>query len=208
MIGPLAHGGEYRRQRPRFARRVRTAVVLSALALQPTLAAAQAPPPPQGSNVHFALADADGTAVSERSYRGKWLAIYFGYTSCPDICPTTMMDIAGALKGLGQRASDVVGIFVTVDPQRDTPGLLREYLESFDPQLVGLTGTQAEISAAAKSFHVFYERNDADDGNYSYDHSTFIYLVDPNGKLAKTITDAGGSKGIADELLALMTAGR
>jgi protein SCO1/2 len=188
---------------------VRTAaLVLFAFTFQPTLAAAQTSASPEGSSVHFALVGADGATISEQSYRGKWLAIYFGYTYCPDICPTTMMDIAGALKVLGQRSSDVQGIFVTVDPQRDKPEILREYLRSFDPRFVGLTGTPAQISAAAKSFHVFYERNDADDGNYTYDHSTSIYLVDPNGKLAKTITDEGGSKAIADDLLALMTVGR
>jgi protein SCO1/2 len=184
------------------------ALALSAFSFQPTLAAAQTPVPPEGSSVNFALMSVDGAAVSEQSYRGKWLAIYFGYTFCPDICPTTMMDLAAALKVLGQRSDTVQGIFVTVDPQRDKPEILREYLKSFDPRFVGLTGTPTQISAAAKSFHVFYERNYADDGNYSYDHSTFIYLVDPNGKLARTITDEGGSKGIADDLLAPMTAGQ
>jgi protein SCO1 len=97
---------------------------------------------------------------------------------------------------------------VTVDPRRDTPEVLAEYLKSFDPRLTGLTGTPAQIAAAAKSFNVFYERNDADDSTYTYDHSSYIYLVDPNGKLAKTITDDGGSKRIADTLLALMSAER
>src|SRR5271170_4770133 len=117
----------------------------------------------------------DGAAVTERTYRGKWLVVYFGYTFCPDVCPTTMMEIAGALKILGPRADAVQGLFITVDPQRDTPAVLGEYLKSFDPRLVGLTGTAAQIAVAAKSFHVFYERNDTDDGSYLYDHSAFIY---------------------------------
>jgi protein SCO1/2 len=209
MIGSQVRRRGHTRRRHIFARLVRTAaLVLSAFSFEPTLAGAQAPVTPEGSSVNFALMGVDGAAVSEQSYRGKWLAVYFGYTYCPDICPTTMMDIAGALKVLGQRSDKVQGIFVTVDPQRDKPEILSEYLKSFDPRFVGLTGTPAQISAAAKSFHVFYERNDADDGNYTYDHSTFIYLVDPDGKLAKTITDEGGSEGIADDLLALMTAGR
>jgi protein SCO1/2 len=184
------------------------AVVLPARAFRPTFAVAQVATAPEGSSVQFTLTTTEGIPVSEQSYRGKWLAVYFGYTFCPDICPTTIMDIAGALKVLGPRADAVQGIFVTVDPQRDKPEVLREYLKSFDPRFIGLTGTAAQISVAAKSFHVFYERNDADDGNYTYDHSAFIYLVDPSGKLARAITDDGGSKRIADTLSTLMTAGR
>jgi protein SCO1/2 len=156
----------------------------------------------------FALTAADGTAVTEQSYRGKWLVIYFGYTFCPDICPTTMMEIAKTLQALGARAEAVQGIFITVDPRRDKPEVLAEYLKSFDPSLVGLTGTPAQIAAAAKSFHVFYERNDTGDGNYTYDHSAFIYLVGPDGKFAKAVTGDGSSKQIADALSALMATGR
>jgi protein SCO1/2 len=165
---------------------------------------AQVAAPPEGSSVHFALTATDGTAVTEQSYRGKWLAIYFGYTFCPDVCPTTMMELAGACKVLGPRAEAVQVIFVTVDPQRDKPGVLAEYLKAFDPRFVGLTGTPAQISAAARSFNVFYERNDTDDGNYTYDHSSFIYLVDPDARLAKALISDRGSKPIAAALLALM----
>jgi protein SCO1/2 len=160
--------------------------------------------PPEGSSLTFALTAPDGAAVTQQSYRGKWLVIYFGYTFCPDICPTTMMEIAGALKALGPRANAVQAIFITVDPQRDTPKVLNEYLKSFDPRLIGLTGTPAQIAAAAKAFHVFYERNDTGDGSYLYDHSSFIYLVNPDGKFAKAITS--GSQAIAKALATLMAA--
>ena len=93
--------------------------------------------------MHFALTASDGTAVTEQSYRGKWLVVYFGYTFCPDVCPTTMLEIAQALQTLGPRADAVQGLFITVDPRRDTPGVLAEYLKSFDRRLVGLTGTAA-----------------------------------------------------------------
>jgi protein SCO1/2 len=162
--------------------------------------------PPEGSNLTFALTTPDGTAVTEQSYRGKWLVIYFGYTFCPDVCPTTMMEIAGALKTLGPRADAVQAIFITVDPQRDTPNVLKEYLKSFDPHLIGLTGTPAQIAAAAKAFHVFYERNDTGDGSYLYDHSAFIYLINPDGKFARAITSEGSSQAVADALSTLMTA--
>jgi protein SCO1/2 len=182
-------------------------LVLSVLA-SPTPAVAQKMVPPEGSSVSFALTAADGTATTERTYRGKWLVIYFGYTFCPDICPTTLMEITGALNTLGPRATALQGLFITVDPKRDTPGVLTEYLKSFDPRLVGLTGTPAQIAAAAKNFHVFYERRDADDGSYSYDHSAFIYVVDPDGKFAEAIASEGGGKQIADVLSTLMNAER
>ena len=171
----------------------------------PKPAEAQTTFPSEGSNLSFALTAADGTAVTEQSYRGKWLVIYFGYTFCPDVCPTTMMEIAGALKALGPRADAVQAIFITVDPQRDIPNVLNEYLKSFDPRLIGLTGTPAQIAAAAKAFHVFYERNDAGDGSYLYDHSAFIYLVKPDGKFARAISSEGSSQAIADALSTLMT---
>jgi protein SCO1/2 len=181
-----------------------TALFLPARAFRPASAAAQLAEPPKGLSVHFALTATDGTAVTEQSYRGKWLAIYFGYTFCPDICPTTMMELAQALQALGPRAAEAQAVFVSVDPQRDRPDVLAEYLKSFDPRFVGLTGTSAQISAAAKSFNVFYERHDTDDGNYTYDHSSYVYLVDPGGTLAEALASDRGSQQIAATLLALM----
>jgi protein SCO1/2 len=193
--------------RAAVGRLVISLLLLAALAPPPPLVA-QTTVPPEGSSVSFALTATDGTASTERTYRGKWLVIYFGYTFCPDICPTTLMEIAAALDALGPRAGAVQGLFITVDPRRDTPGVLTEYLKSFDPRLIGLTGTPAQIALAAKSFHVFYERHDADDGSYTYDHSAFVYVVDPDGKFAKAITGEAGSKQIAATLSALMNAAR
>jgi protein SCO1 len=181
-----------------------TALFLPARAVRQASAAAQLAEPPKGSSVHFALTATDGTAVTEQSYRGKWLLIYFGYTFCPDICPTTMMELAQALQALGPRAAEAQAVFVSVDPQRDRPDVLAEYLKSFDPRSVGLTGTSAQISAAAKSFNVFYERHDTEDGNYTYDHSSYVYLVDPGGTLAEALASDRGSQQIAAALLALM----
>ena len=150
------------------------ALFLLAPAFRPISSAAQIAAPPKGSSVHFALTGPEGATVTEQSYRGKWLAIYFGYTFCPDICPTTMMELAQAVQALGPRAAGVQAIFISVDPLRDKPDLLAEYLKTFDPRFVGLTGTSTQISAAAKSFNVFYERHDTDDGNYTYDHSSYL----------------------------------
>jgi protein SCO1/2 len=117
------------------------------------------------------------------------------------------MEIAGALDILGPRAEAAQALFVTVDPKRDTPEVLTEYVETFDPRLIGLTGTSAQIASAAKSFHVIYERQDTDEGGYTYDHSAFSYLVDPGGKFAKAIASESGGKQIADILSAFITAG-
>ena len=162
--------------------------------------------PAEGSKLTFALTATDGTAVTDQTYPGKWLIVYFGYTYCPDVCPATLMEIAGALNALGPRADMVQGLFITVDPQRDTGAVLNDYLRSFDPRFVGLTGTHAQIAAAARAFHVFYERNDADGGNYLYDHSSYIYLVDPDGQFARAIDGQGSSRVINDVLCALMAA--
>jgi protein SCO1 len=163
--------------------------------------------PPEGSSVSFALTAADGSAMTEQDYRGKWLVIYFGYTFCPDICPATLTDVGAALDALGPRSREVQVLFITIDPRRDTPSALAEYLKSFDPRLVGLTGTPAQIARAAKSFHVIYERRETENGNYSYDHSAFIYLVDPKGRFAKAIAGESGSRQIADTLSALLKTG-
>jgi protein SCO1 len=186
----------------------RAAVILVMLAaVFENQAAALVRIPAAGENIHFALTGADGRDVTEQSYRGKWLVVYFGYTFCPDICPTTMLEIAGALEALGPRANAVEGIFVTVDPDRDTPEVLGDYLKSFDPRLIGLTGTSAQISEAAKSFGVLYERQDRDDGTYLYDHSAFIYLVDAEGRLVKAVAGDNARTQIADTLSGLMQAG-
>jgi protein SCO1 len=183
-------------------------LLLLSLLILPKPAAAQIGFPPEGSKVSFALTATDDTAVTEQSYRGKWLVVYFGYTFCPDVCPTTLLEISEALKALGPRAGAVQALFVTVDPKRDTPSVLTEYLKSFDPRLVGLVGTPAQIAHAAKSFHVFYERQDTDDGGYSYDHSAFIYVVDRDGRFVKAVAGEAGSQQIAATLSALMSAGR
>jgi protein SCO1/2 len=184
------------------------ALLLLAPVFRPTSSAAQIAAPPKGSSVHFALTGSDGTAVTEQTYRGKWLVIYFGYTFCPDICPTTMMELAQALQTLGPRAAGVQAVFISVDPQRDKPDLLAEYLKAFDSRFVGLTGSSTQISAAAKSFNVFYERHDTDDGNYTYDHSSYLYLVDPGGQLVDAFGSGRGSEQIAAALLSLMSGKR
>ncbi len=194
-------------QRRAFVQLCSEAVALLLLApvIRPAFSATQIAAPPKGSSVRFALTGSDGAAVTEQTYRGKWLVVYFGYTYCPDICPTTMMELAQALQTLGPQAARAQAVFISVDPQRDKPDVLAEYLKTFDPHFVGLTGSSAQISAAAKSFNVFYERHDADDGNYTYDHSSYLYLVDPGGKLVEAFGSDRGSEQIATALLSFMS---
>ena len=184
-----------------------TVVALSALPAA-TQSGAPTGTPPEGSAVSFALTTAGGNAVTEQTYRGKWLIVYFGYTFCPDVCPTTLLEIAGALAKLGPRAEAVQGLFVTIDPKRDTPEILGAYVKSFDPRIAGLTGTTAQIAVAAKSFNMFYERRDPDDGDYVYDHTTLIYLVDPDGRFVKALAGDAGAQQIAEALAMSMSAKR
>ena len=133
-------------------------------------------------------------------YRGKWLLIYFGYTFCPDVCPTTLTEIGGALKALGPRASSVHVLFITLDPMRDKSPVLARYLKAFDPRIEGLRGDPEETEGAAKSFHVYYRLRSVGRGEYAVDHSSYIYVFDPQGHFVKLLApDAPGHK-IAEDL--------
>ena len=141
----------------------------------------------------FSLTDQYGMRRTDMDFRGKYMLIFFGYTYCPDVCPTTLAVEAEALDKLGARASRIVPIFISVDPKRDTPDKLKSYLSSFDarpptarPNFVGLTGTDEEIAKAAKAYRVYYRAHidgRAQDGSdYSIDHTGDVYLMGPEGK--------------------------
>jgi protein SCO1 len=158
----------------------------------------------------FTLATTDGTAVTDQTYRGKWMLVYFGYTSCPNSCPTMLLDVATALKKLGSEAAQVQPLFITVDPQHDTPQVMQEYIQSFDPRIVGLTGTPQQIAAAAKEYGAYYVQHRVGPGadDYVIDHSTYLYVMDPQGKFVRAFeTDATADR-IADALRDLMAQGR
>jgi cytochrome oxidase Cu insertion factor (SCO1/SenC/PrrC family) len=131
----------------------------------------------------FELTDHTGRSRTDADFRGKLLLIYFGFTHCPDACPTELLSISLALEKLG-RASDVVQpLFITVDPQRDTPAVLTDYVSSFHPRLVGLTGDPAAIKAVARAYKTYFARSaGASADNYSVDHTGFIYVVGPDGR--------------------------
>jgi protein SCO1 len=153
----------------------------------------------------FTLSTPDGVTVTDRTYRGKWLLVYFGYTSCPDSCPTMLLDIATALKELGRDAAKVQPLFITVDPQRDTPQVMQQYTQSFDPQILGLVGAPQQIAAAAQEYGVYYVRHGAGPGvnDYVIDHSTYLYVMDPEGKFVRALHGETSGKRIAEVLRGL-----
>jgi len=148
----------------------------------------------------FTLIRSDGKTVTDQSYRGKLLLIYFGYTYCPDICPTTLNNIAQALIQLGPRAKAVTPVFITIDPKRDTPQAIGQYVKAFDPRIVGLTGSDKQIAAVAKEYRVYYKPTPAQGGDYLVDHSSFVYLVNRNGKFAKVLPGSMSGIEMADAI--------
>jgi protein SCO1 len=170
-----------------------------------------APPPAQATasiSGHFALNGTDGRRVTDASFRGKWLVVYFGYTSCPDICPTVILRIGQAMTAIGSAADQVQPIFITVDPARDTPEHLAKYMASFDPRVIGLRGDAAQTREAARQFHVYYRTRSLDGGDYSVDHSSFLYIVDPQGSFSKLLADSLSSDQLAAELRSLIKQGQ
>jgi protein SCO1/2 len=154
---------------------------------------------------HFALSNPDGRRVTDATFHGKWLLVYFGYTSCPDVCPTTLSSMALALEKLGPLADKVQPLFITVDPERDTAKIVGEYVKDFDPRFVGLVGSPQEIGAAAEQFHVYYRVRQLGNNEYVVDHSSFIYLLDPNGTFVRLLTGDLPGHQLADELRKLMS---
>jgi protein SCO1/2 len=157
----------------------------------------------------FTLSTPDGTTVTDRTYRGKWLLVYFGYAFCPTSCPTTLLAVTTALGELGHDAAQVQPLFITVDPQRDTPKVMRQYIESFDPRIVGLTGTPQQIAAAAQEYGAYYVRHSTGVGpdDYVVDHSTYLYLMDPLGEFVRAFDSDTSGDQIADALRALIAQG-
>ena len=135
----------------------------------------------------FTLTAPDGKPVTDQTYRGKWLLVYFGYTSCPDSCPTALFEIATALRKLGPDAAMVQPIFITIDPQHDTPEVMGEYTQSFDPRIVGLTGTPQEIDAVSNAYGAYFVRRKTGPGaqDYVMDHSVYIYLMSPRDEFVR-----------------------
>lgn len=130
----------------------------------------------------YRLTDQNGAPFSDDQLRGRPYLMFFGFTHCPDVCPTSLWEASEVLRALGPDADRTAVIFVSVDPERDTPALLKTYLASFDPHIRGLTGTPEEIAAVAKKFRVYYKKISLEDGDYTMDHTAIVYLMDKQGR--------------------------
>jgi protein SCO1/2 len=182
--------------------------VATALALsQPLVRAANSPATIGGP---FTLTSPDGATVTNQTYRGKWLLVYFGFTSCPDSCPTALLEISGALEKLGPDAEKLQPLFITIDPQRDTPAVMGNYTQSIDSRIVGLTGTPQQIAAAAQEYGVYYEprKSGPGAGDYVMDHSTYLYLMDAEGKFVRGLDADTPGERIAEVVRGAMAKAR
>ena len=170
-------------------------------------AAPPATPPLEGARIGgpFALTDHNGAAVTERNFAGKYRIMYFGYTFCPDVCPVDVQNIGAGLHVFEQQdatlAAQIVPVFVSIDPARDTPAVLKQFVGNFHPRMVGLTGSPAAIAAIAKEYAVYYKKGETQPGGgYMMDHSRVAYLMDPEGKPLALLSQDGTPQKIAAEL--------
>jgi protein SCO1/2 len=168
--------------------------------------AARATPPLAGATIGgpFALVDQHGQAVTDRSFAGRYRIMYFGYTFCPDVCPTDVAAIAGGVK-LVEAADPALGrsivpVFVSVDPARDTPPVLARFAAAFSPRLVALTGSPAAVAAAAKAYAVYYSKGAASNGGYLVNHSRQAYLMSKDGKPLALLPTEQGPQAVATEI--------
>jgi protein SCO1/2 len=129
----------------------------------------------------FQLIDQSGKAVTDADMKGKPFLVFFGFTHCPDICPTTLFDMSQLMKELGPDADRTGALFITVDPDRDTPNVMKDYLSNFDPHVRGLTGDPAAINAAIRAYRVYAKKVPLENGDYTMDHTALVYLMDKNG---------------------------
>jgi protein SCO1/2 len=134
----------------------------------------------------FQLVDHDGNMVTDQDFKGKPFLVFFGFTHCPDLCPTALFEMSEVLRKLGPDAEKVRALFITVDPERDTPAVLKDYLSSFEPQIRGLTGAPSAIAAVEKAYRVYARKVPLERGGYTMDHSVFVYLMDKNGRFVST----------------------
>ncbi|HEY0418507.1 MAG TPA: SCO family protein, partial [Acetobacteraceae bacterium] len=183
------------------------------LALLPTAcsAPADAParPPLQGARIGgpFTLVDQDGRTVTDRSFAGKYRIVYFGYTFCPDVCPTELQTMTSALDLLGPLAEKVAPLFITVDPERDTVPVMADYVKLFGPRLVGLTGSPAQVAAAARAYRVYFAKSTPKEtSEYLMDHSSFLYLMGPDGRFRALFRQGTSAQELADSIRARLSA--
>jgi cytochrome oxidase Cu insertion factor (SCO1/SenC/PrrC family) len=140
----------------------------------------------------FSLVDQDGQRVSDTDFRGRYMLVYFGFTFCPDVCPAALQLMAAAIDKLGAKGEQVTPIFITVDPERDTPEALKPYVSSFHPRFIGLTGTTAQIQDVAREYRVYFRKakDETAPGSYTMDHTSIIYVMGPDGRFVTHFTSS------------------
>ena len=186
--------------------RIAIATALLVTACSPA-AVTPAEPPLQGARIGapFALTDQDGRRVTDRDFAGKYRIMYFGYTFCPDVCPTGLQMLGAGLKAFEKadpaRGAKVMPVFVTVDPARDTPATMKPFVAAFHPRMVGLTGSEADIAALAKAYGIYAKKGAAQSGGgYLVDHSAQAYLMGPDGQPIALLPQEGPPQAVADAL--------
>ena len=194
-------------------------LILSAALAAPLLIAAcnrapDAPPKPSFKSIDITgadyankldLPDVDGHMRHLSDFKGKIAVVFFGYTQCPDVCPTTMLELAQAKKALGADGAKVIGVFVTVDPERDTPAVLKAYVANFSPDFIALRGTPDEVKAAAKNFKVFYSKvPGATPQTYTIDHTAGSYVFDTQGRVRLFTRYGSGVDALTSDLRTLL----
>jgi protein SCO1/2 len=156
----------------------------------------------------FALPDTDGTLRHLSDFKGKVVYVFFGYTQCPDVCPTTMAELAQAKQLLGADGAKLQGVFITIDPERDTPQLLKAYMKGFDPSFIALRGTPEQTAETAKAFKVYYAKVPGDDPkSYTMDHTAGAYVFDPQGRVRLFTRYGTGPKALAEDIKQLLAQG-
>ena len=157
---------------------------------------------------NWSLVDHNGTVRNPESFKGKVGLVFFGFTQCPDICPTALAEVAQAMSLLGPDAENVQVMMVTVDPERDTPEIMKAYLSAFDRELpnrfLGLMGSAEELRKTAGSFRAYYAKAPTPDGSYTMDHSTSLYLIDKQGKARVLLSNRAGSQAMAEDIKTLL----
>jgi protein SCO1/2 len=150
----------------------------------------------------FTLTDQNGKRVTEKTYAGKYLLIFFGYTYCPDVCPSELQVMSAALDQLGSDAEKIQPLFITIDPARDNPQVVKEYVSNFNPRLVGLTGSEQDVADVAAKYRVYYAKAPGTNSGTDYlmDHSAIVYLMRPDGTFLKHFTYGTDPKALADAI--------
>lgn len=150
----------------------------------------------------FRLTNQKGEAVTEKTYSGKFMMVFFGFSHCQDVCPTELQVMTAAMQQLGSQADQIVPIFVSIDPERDTTNVMADYVKAFDPRLQGLTGTPEQIAEIARAYHAYYKKipNEKNPSDYEMDHTSIIYIMGPDGAFIKHFNYTTDANALAEDL--------